>query len=106
MEENLQSSGSDGEVRPERPQRLSKLLLLSLFAYAANHFDPRDSRAGNASDPAAEYTKQARMILDTIYQESRSSTVQALVLLGLCEFGAGMYYDAVILYVLITIHYD
>ena len=99
--ENLQSSGSDGEVRPERPQRLSKLLLLSLFAYAANHFDPRDSRAGNASDPAAEYTKQARMILDTIYQESRSSTVQALVLLGLCEFGAGMYVN--MLYVLITI---
>ncbi|TBU44710.1 fungal-specific transcription factor domain-containing protein [Dichomitus squalens] len=88
-EDDLRPSGSDAEVRPERPQRLSKLLLLSIFAYAASHFDPQDTRAGTVSDPAAEYTKQARMILDTIYQESRSSTVQALVLLGMREFGAG-----------------
>nr|VWO96875.1 Fungal_trans domain-containing protein [Ganoderma boninense] len=81
--------GTEEDVRPERPQRLSKLLLLSMFAYAASHLDPRDGRAGHDVDPAGVYTKQARTILDTIYHESRSSTVQALILLGIREFGAG-----------------
>ncbi len=62
-----------------------------MFAYAASHLDPRDGRAGDSVDPAGDYTKDARTILDTIYHESRSSTVQALILLGIREFGAGMF---------------
>ena len=62
-----------------------------MFAYASSHLDPRDGRAGYDVDPAGVYTKQARTVLDTIYHESRSSTVQALILLGIREFGAGMF---------------
>ena len=40
-------------------------------------------------DPANEYARRARGILDAVYHESRSSTVQALVLLGVREFGIG-----------------
>lgn len=60
-----------------------------MFAYAASHLDPRDGKAGDSVDPAGDYTRDARTILDTIYHESRSSTVQALILLGVREFGAG-----------------
>ena len=67
------------------------LLLLAMFAYAASHLDPRDGRAGDGVDPAGDYTKDARTILDTMYHESRSSTVQALILLGIREFGAGKW---------------
>ncbi|PIL33993.1 hypothetical protein GSI_03701 [Ganoderma sinense ZZ0214-1] len=88
-ESDDRAPGTEEDVRPERPQRLSKLLLLSMFAYAASHLDPRDGRAGDDVDPAGVYTKHARTILDTIYHESRSSTVQALILLGIREFGAG-----------------
>ena len=76
-------------MRPERPQKLSKLLLLAVFAYAASHLDPFQKITGDIADPAAEYSKFARMILDTVYQESRSSTVQALILLGIREYGIG-----------------
>ncbi|KAI1791308.1 fungal-specific transcription factor domain-containing protein [Ganoderma leucocontextum] len=88
-EDDDHTPGAEEDVRPERPQRLSKLLLLAMFAYAASHLDPRDGRAGEGVDPAGDYTKDARTILDTIYHESRSSTVQALILLGIREFGAG-----------------
>ena len=80
---------ADGELCPERPQKLSKLLLLSVLAYAASHLDPFEKPTGGIEDPAHEYAKRARMILDTVYHESRSSTVQALILLGIREFGAG-----------------
>ena len=76
-------------MRPERPQRLSKLLLFAMFAYAASHLDPLQRLSGAVEDPAAEYARFARMLLDTVYHESRSSTVQALILLGIREFGIG-----------------
>ena len=123
-----QTAATDTTVRPERPQRLSKLLLLAMFAYAASHLDPAEleaagagcaddvdldcdqdrnqdhNRSGNGADndawvgagpghrdrdPANEYARRARGILDAVYHESRSSTVQALVLLGVREFGIG-----------------
>ena len=90
-EDDDHASRNEEDVRPERPQRLSKLLLLAMFAYAASHLDPRDGRSGDGLDPAGDYTKDARTILDTIYHESRSSTVQALILLGMREFGAGKW---------------
>ncbi|KAI8994086.1 fungal-specific transcription factor domain-containing protein [Trametes punicea] len=107
----------DMEVRPEHPQKLSDLLLFSMFAYAACYLDPL--RGSSAAGPgqtqqgtykgasgsrslggerqdaedrwvsATEYAVCARRILDTMYHESRSSTVQALVLLGMREFGIG-----------------
>ena len=60
-----------------------------MFAYAASHLDPLQKITGDIEDPAAEYAKCARMIVDTVYHESRSSTVQALILLGIREFGIG-----------------
>ena len=123
-----QTAATDTTVRPERPQRLSKLLLLAMFAYAASHLDPAELEAAGAGcaddvdldqdqdhqpnhsgngadndawvgagageghrdrDPANEYARRARGILDAVYHESRSSTVQALVLLGVREFGIG-----------------
>ncbi len=62
-----------------------------MFAYAASHLDPLngpDAAVGAAR--AVDYATVARRILDTMYHESRSSTVQALILLGIREFGIGM----------------
>ncbi|RPD78524.1 hypothetical protein L226DRAFT_503037 [Lentinus tigrinus ALCF2SS1-7] len=89
-EEDEHAPQNAGEVRPERPQRLSKLLLLAIFAYAASHLDPMEYSAGDIEDPANEYARRARVILDAVYHESRSSTVQALILLGVREFGIGI----------------
>ncbi|KAI0633886.1 fungal-specific transcription factor domain-containing protein [Trametes polyzona] len=82
-----------GEVQPERPQTLSKLLLFAIFAYSASYLDnlpnawkPQDKAAAGRAD---DYATCARRILDTMYHESRSSTVQALILLGMREFGIG-----------------
>ncbi|KAI0766865.1 fungal-specific transcription factor domain-containing protein [Trametes elegans] len=89
---------TDENVQPEHPQKISKLLLFAIFAYAATHLEPLE-RAGRAAAPhedtetvadAAEYAACARRILDTMYHESRSTTVQALVLLGIREFGIGI----------------
>lgn len=62
-----------------------------MFAYAASHLDPLnvlDAKVGAAR--AEDYAAVARRTLDTMYHESRSSTVQALILLGSREFGIGM----------------
>ncbi|EIW62469.1 uncharacterized protein TRAVEDRAFT_160349 [Trametes versicolor FP-101664 SS1] len=78
------------EVRPERPQKISKLLLFAMFAYAASHLDPLNIHdAAVDAARAGDYATVARRILDTMYHESRSSTVQALILLGIREFGIG-----------------
>ena len=61
----------------------------AMFALAASHLDPYQKVTGDIDDPAAEYAKCARIILDTMYHECRSSTVQALILLGMREFGIG-----------------
>ncbi|KAI0373611.1 hypothetical protein BV20DRAFT_937410 [Pilatotrama ljubarskyi] len=86
----------NAEVRPEHPQKLSKLLLFAMFAYAATHMDPLDriaATAGSAAEREAaraeDYAACARRILDTMYHESRTSTVQALILLGMREYGIG-----------------
>ncbi len=88
-EEDAHAAQNANDVRPERPQRLSKLLLLAMFAYAASHLDPTENAAGDVGDPANEYSRRARVILDAVYHESRSATVQALILLGIREFGIG-----------------
>ncbi|KAI0323149.1 hypothetical protein GY45DRAFT_1332692 [Cubamyces sp. BRFM 1775] len=71
-----------------------------MFAAAASYVDRLPARGHSASaEPgeadaeraatAADYAACARRILDTVYHESRSATVQALVLLGTREFGIG-----------------
>ncbi|OBZ67197.1 Nitrogen assimilation transcription factor nit-4 [Grifola frondosa] len=70
-------------VQPARAQKLSNLLLFAMFAFAAQY----SSTAGSST--ASRYSASARRILDTMYQESRSSTCQALILLGVREFGVG-----------------
>ncbi|KAI0351048.1 hypothetical protein OH77DRAFT_1593133 [Trametes cingulata] len=85
---------ASADVRPEHPQKLSKLLLFAMFAYAASHLDPLTrAGAGGGSEEetvrAEEFAACARRILDTMYHESRTSTVQALILLGMREYGIG-----------------
>ncbi|KAI0656534.1 fungal-specific transcription factor domain-containing protein [Cubamyces menziesii] len=92
------TSTSTGQptVRPEHPQKLTNLLLFAIFAVAASYVDRLPRRGagpeGESDSPratAADYAACARRILDTVYHESRSATVQALVLLGTREFGIG-----------------
>jgi len=73
-------SGTDPRpaVEPERMQKMSKLLLFSVFAFAAQYWD---------TIQAEQYAASARRLLDIVCHESRTSTVQALVLLGVREFG-------------------
>ncbi|KAI0818484.1 fungal-specific transcription factor domain-containing protein [Trametes gibbosa] len=83
---------TSADVRPEFPQKLSKLLLFAIYAYAATYLDAleaptRTNAAMSGGARASDYAACARRILDTTYHQSRSSTVQALVLLGLREFG-------------------
>lgn len=59
-------------------QKMSKLLLFSVFAFAAQYWD---------TIQAEQYAASARRLLDIVCHESRTSTVQALVLLGVREFG-------------------
>lgn len=105
-------------VRPERVQKITDLMLFSMFAFAA-HYSNRDLRDhearhipdGRQLDMGAEYAASARAVLgelhfteiatllnarrlchgftDTMYQSSRTSTCQALILLGIREFGVG-----------------
>ncbi|KAI9059123.1 hypothetical protein FKP32DRAFT_1580451 [Trametes sanguinea] len=80
----------EDEVQPEPPQKLSDLLLFAMFASAASHLDPLERYSASGRRMSAdEYAACARRVLDTMYHESRSSTVQALLLLGAREFGVG-----------------
>ncbi|KZT68249.1 hypothetical protein DAEQUDRAFT_728053 [Daedalea quercina L-15889] len=73
-------SGADPTVnlQPERMQKMSKLLLFAVFAFAAQYWD---------TNRAEIFAADARRLLDLVYGESRTSTVQALVLMGVREFG-------------------
>ncbi|KAH9044579.1 fungal-specific transcription factor domain-containing protein [Lactarius pseudohatsudake] len=73
----------------ERPH-ISNLLLLSMFAVAARYEQaeaPLDS--GNLWEAGLDYMVQAREVLNRVYHYSRGTTCQALLLLGLREFGIG-----------------
>lgn len=72
-------------------QKINKLLLLAMFSVAARYADQRlDAVLGE--DLRAIGVKcaiGAREILNNIFQYSRPATVQALLLLGIREFGIG-----------------
>ncbi|GBE81567.1 Nitrogen assimilation transcription factor nit-4 [Sparassis crispa] len=77
-------------VRPEQMQKLSKLLLFAIFAFAARYSDTEiEAATSHGVDMGSRHALCARRVLDTMYQESRTSTCQALVLLGIREFGTG-----------------
>ncbi|OCH89005.1 hypothetical protein OBBRIDRAFT_794671 [Obba rivulosa] len=77
-----------GSVKPEHTQKITDLLLFSMFAFAAHYSEDVDSIT-RAAASGARYAAQARKALDTMYQESRTSTCQALILLGVRGFGVG-----------------
>ncbi|KAI0049260.1 hypothetical protein FA95DRAFT_1557057 [Auriscalpium vulgare] len=74
---------------PEKPH-YSNLLLLSMFAIAAR-YDGDDSppSPGNIWEAGLDYMVQAREVLNRVYHYCRITTCQALLLLGLREFGIG-----------------
>ncbi|THH33158.1 hypothetical protein EUX98_g1067 [Antrodiella citrinella] len=77
-------------------QGISDLLLLSMFAFAARYSDDEMRAQPSVStlhDQVASggrlYAEDARKVLNTVYQHSRPSTCQALLLMGVREFGVG-----------------
>ncbi|KAF8808141.1 hypothetical protein BYT27DRAFT_7190259 [Phlegmacium glaucopus] len=85
------SPSSSASPRPEPTQEVTPLLLLSIFSIAARLTgddlpNPSDNKMWEAG---YEYLECAQHILTKIFQCSRPSTVQALLLLGYREFGIG-----------------
>ncbi|KAJ3556519.1 hypothetical protein NM688_g1984 [Phlebia brevispora] len=80
----------------EPMQQVTKLLLLSMFAFAARYLPPSSTSREPTSAPTnwllqagMEYASDARRLLNTVYEDSRPSVCQALLLLGLREYGIG-----------------
>ena len=93
------SPGSDAQSHPSpspfnrRPRRIPTILLLAMFAIAARYSNdnsiplpPSDGSMWTAGD---DYLDRAKVILDRSYASSRSSTCQALLLMGYREIGIG-----------------
>jgi len=70
---------------------ISNLLLLSMFAIAAryDHAELPPLDPGNLWEAGLDYMLQAREVLNRVYHYCRGTTCQALLLLGLREFGIG-----------------
>ncbi|CCM04446.1 uncharacterized protein FIBRA_06626 [Fibroporia radiculosa] len=75
----------------KRMQKMNKLLLLAMFSIAARFWDNKlpGSQSEDMLNEGVSYAMRARQILNNIYQFSQPSTVQALLLLGIREFGIG-----------------
>ncbi|TCD66495.1 hypothetical protein EIP91_001320 [Steccherinum ochraceum] len=78
-------------------QGISDLLLLSMFAFAARYSDDeiKNHRSTAAvheqvSPGGKSYADDARRVLNIVYQHSRPSTCQSLLLMGIREFGVGV----------------
>lgn len=102
-------SNSDPLVRGNSIQGVSKVLLLAMFAFAARYDHFSGEPGGRTSKAGHHYASQARrvlskcridhsltkisdadlLLLDEVYQHSRPSTCQALLLMGIREFGIG-----------------
>lgn len=89
------SDASSTHPRPfnSRPRPISTLLLLAMFAIAARYSSssvPPPPPDGSMMWPAGDdFFDQAKVILDRSYASSRSSTCQALLLMGYREIGIG-----------------
>ncbi|TFY53230.1 hypothetical protein EVG20_g10211 [Dentipellis fragilis] len=87
--EAANSPGNERRPISERPH-MSNLLLLSMLAIAARYDEAENlPTSGNMWEAGLTYMIQAREVLNRIYHYSRPSTCQALLLLGLREFGLG-----------------
>ncbi|EKM48015.1 uncharacterized protein PHACADRAFT_214992 [Phanerochaete carnosa HHB-10118-sp] len=75
--------------RREPMQTVTKLLLLAMFAFAAR-YAPNDFAEDNDKLRAGnQFAIDARRLLNTVYEDSRPSICQALLLLGIRELGMG-----------------
>ncbi|KAH9937305.1 fungal-specific transcription factor domain-containing protein [Fomitopsis serialis] len=86
----------DGESPDDDPahhstQKVNKLLLLAMFSNAARYGTEAlwNSIGENRSNAGAKWAAGAREIINSVFQCSRPSTVQALLLIGIREFGLG-----------------
>ncbi|KAL4241803.1 Transcriptional Regulatory Element [Abortiporus biennis] len=78
-------------------QGMSKLLLLAMFAFASRYSNEDSEDAmysstqseGRGSRAGHIYAINARKVLNRVYQHSKASTCQALLLMGMREFGIG-----------------
>ncbi|KAJ3767154.1 fungal-specific transcription factor domain-containing protein [Lentinula raphanica] len=77
--------------KPESAQKVTNLLLLSMFSITARFCDDEAPKSppGQMWEAGCEYLENARKILTKIFDRSRPSTVQSLLLLGYREFGIG-----------------
>ncbi|KAH8835572.1 fungal-specific transcription factor domain-containing protein, partial [Flagelloscypha sp. PMI_526] len=85
------SPDSGATPLPESTQKCTRLLLLAVFAVAAR-FRPEEAPLppeGSMWEAGTVYMDYAISILNKIFHRSRTSTVQALLLLGHREFGIG-----------------
>jgi len=104
-----EASDHEGSRKSRTPfsqpgQHVSRLLLLAMFAVAArysNTSSPPSPRRSNSPHPPTpmwtagdNYLSQAKTLLGRAYASSRSSTVQALLLLGYRELGIGAMAEA------------
>ncbi|KAK7695174.1 hypothetical protein QCA50_002364 [Cerrena zonata] len=80
---------SDPFVHGNSIQGVSKLLLLAMFAFAARYDHFSSNSGGRTSKAGHQYAAEARRVLNEVYQHSRPSTCQALLLMGIREFGIG-----------------
>ncbi|KAJ3895160.1 fungal-specific transcription factor domain-containing protein [Lentinula edodes] len=85
------SPSSVSSPKPETAQKVTNLLLLSIFSIAARFCDDEapKSPTGQMWEAGCDYLERARTILTKIFDRSRPSTVQSLLLLGYREFGIG-----------------
>ncbi|KAJ7597406.1 fungal-specific transcription factor domain-containing protein [Mycena floridula] len=85
------ASQTSSSPRPEPSQKISAMLLFSIFALAARFSNdelPFPS-PGRMWEAGWDYAARARNILTQIFQHSRPSTVQSLLLMGYRDFGIG-----------------
>ncbi|KAI0094285.1 fungal-specific transcription factor domain-containing protein [Irpex rosettiformis] len=68
-------------------QTVTKLLLMAMFAFAAHYLPPPEGK--KPCEVGNIYALKARRLLNTQYEDSKPSMCQALLLLGLREFGNG-----------------
>lgn len=75
--------------RREPMQSVTKLLLLAMFAFAARYAPDEFADGGDKSRAGDQFATDARRLLNTLYEDNRPSVCQALLLLGIREFGIG-----------------
>ncbi|KAF5388613.1 hypothetical protein D9757_004721 [Collybiopsis confluens] len=79
--------------KPESSQKCTNLLLLTIFSITARFCDDQPpnppATINQMWEAGHQHLEQARKILTKIFDRSRPSTVQSLLLLGYREFGIG-----------------